>query len=609
MAGTALYMRLFRYLRPYWRQVILAYGAMAVATLLNLIVPQVVKAAIDRGLADKSARALVVAGLVILGVAVVRGAAAFVQRYYGLWLTHRFSYDFRNDFYESIQFATFSFHDDAHTGDLMSRAISDTTETEQFVGQGLMELLGTVLLIAGVVVAMLFESLPLALLALIPLVALAYVTVRFRRAIEPLFQRVQEQLGTLSTTMQESLTGIAVVKAFAREPYEFDKFDRENDEWLQRRQRVIRAWGNNWPLMTFLVMLGVFVLLWFGGPQALAGEITVGSLFALIAYVLMLNAPMQRLGWLVNQSATAGASARRVFTVLDADRDLPELAGAAHLGGPDGRIDGRIEFEEVSFAYREHGSAVLEDVSFVVEPGQTLALIGPTGAGKSTVINLLPRFYDPSAGVIRIDGADIRTVTLRSLRRQIGMVLQNPFLFSSTIAENIAYGRPGAPQEEIEAAARAARAHDFIVGFPEGYATRVGERGVTLSGGQKQRIAIARALLTDPRILVLDDSTSSVDTETEHLIQQALADLMQSRTTIVIAQRLLTLKGADCILVLENGRVVERGRHESLLARGGLYRRIYDLQLKDQEEFVRGEQERLRAEHEGLRAETAGGQG
>jgi ATP-binding cassette subfamily B protein len=306
----------------------------------------------------------------------------------------------------------------------------------------------------------------------------------------------------------------------------------------------------------------------------------------MISYVLLLNGPMQRLGNLVNLAATAGASARRVFEIVDTPPDLAEQPGAAALG----RVAGRVEFADVSFAYAGVRHA-LHEIALTVEPGQTVALIGPTGSGKSTVISLLPRFYDPTGGRVLIDGVDIRTVTLRSLRRQVGMVLQNPFLFSTSVAENIAYGRPDASEEEIVAAARVALAHDFIAGFPEGYRTRVGERGVTLSGGQKQRIAIARALLTDPRILILDDSTSSVDTETEHLIQQALAVLMQGRTTFVIAQRLVTLKQADRIFVMDGGRVVERGTHEELLAAGGLYRRIYDLQLKDQEEFIRREQE------------------
>jgi ATP-binding cassette subfamily B protein len=323
------------------------------------------------------------------------------------------------------------------------------------------------------------------------------------------------------------------------------------------------------------------LLLWFGGPRALAGDITVGSLFALISYVLMLNGPVQRLGFLVNLAATAGASSTRVFEIIDTRNELVEKPDAVALEN----IEGNVAFEDVAFAYRED-RRILNDISFRADSGQTIALVGPTGAGKSTVTALIPRFYDVTDGRITVEGIDIRDWNTEQLRRHIGIVLQDTFLFSSTIAENIAYGRPNATMEEIETAARAARAHEFILKFPDGYNTRVGERGVTLSGGQKQRVAIARALLMDPRILILDDSTSSVDTETEHLIQQALETLMQGRTTFVIAQRLLTLKNADCILVLDDGEIVERGTHGELLAHNGLYREIYDLQLKDQEEFA-----------------------
>jgi ATP-binding cassette subfamily B protein len=480
-----------------------------------------------------------------------------------------------------VQTLPFAFHDQSHTGDLMSRATSDIAETERFTGIGLLDLLATLLLLIGVIVAMTLESAPLALLALIPIPLLVLATIRFGGTVRPMFKRIQEQMGVLSATMQESLTGIRVVKAFAREPYELQKFDQANDEWFSRRYSLIQTWASNWPLFTFLVALSIFLLLWFGGPRALAGEITVGSLFALISYVLMLNAPVQRLGFLVNLAATAGASATRVFEIIDTPNEIADDPAALTLEN----VGGEVVFQDVSFAYRE-GPLILRGITFQAKPGQRIALIGPTGSGKSTITNLIPRFYDPTAGQVLVDGIDIRDVKVQSLRRHIGIVLQDPFLFSQTIAENIAYGRPGASQEEIVAAARAARAHDFIMSFDEGYGTRVGERGVTLSGGQKQRLAIARALLNNPRILILDDSTSSVDTETEHLIQQALEVLMEGRTTFVIAQRLLTLKNADCILVLDHGAIVERGRHEELLANDGLYRQIYDLQLKDQEEFA-----------------------
>jgi ATP-binding cassette subfamily B protein len=463
----------------------------------------------------------------------------------------------------------------------MSRATSDISETERFIGIGLMDLLATVLLMVGVVIAMLWESFSLSVLALLPFPILIFSTVRFGSIIRPMFKNIQEQMSVLSTTMQESLTGIRVVKAFAREPYELQKFDRDNNEWFERRYKVIRAWANNWPFFSFVLATSIFLLLLYGGPRALDREITVGSLFALTSYVLMLNGPVQRLGFLVNLAATAGASSSRVFEIIDTPDEMVEKPGAVVLED----IQGDVSFEQVRFSYREE-LLILEDITFKVQAGQTIALVGPTGSGKSTLTGLIPRFYDVTGGRILVDGVDIRDWNIESLRGHIGIVLQDTFLFSSTIAQNIAYGRPAADQFEIEAAARAARAHDFILKFPEGYETRVGERGVTLSGGQKQRIAIARALLTDPRILILDDSTSSVDTETEHLIQQALITLMEGRTTFVIAQRLLTLKSADCILVLENGHIVERGTHEELLEENGLYRQIYDLQLKDQEDLA-----------------------
>ena len=581
MKEDAVYRRLLGYLKPYWKQVLIAYLSMFFATLLNLFVPQIIKDAIDNGLAAGEPGALFVAGGIILVIAIVRGAAGFGQLFFGEWLTHRFSYDLRNQFYNSVQALPFSFHDRTLTGDLMSRATSDITETERFVGIGLMGLVSTGLLLVGVIVAMLLESVQLALLGLIPMPLLVFATIRFGGTVRPMFKRIQEQMGILSSTMQESMTGINVVKAFAREPHELAKFDYENDEWFDRRYGLIRTWANNWPLFTFLVAASIFLLLWFGGPAALDGEITVGSLFALISYVLMLGAPVQRLGFLVNLAATAGASAKRVFDIIDTPSEIEEREDAIWLD----RLEGSVTYQNVDFAYREDRK-ILTGISFHAEPGQTIALIGPTGSGKSTVTNLIPRFYNATAGWVLVDGIDVQDVQVQSLRRQVGIVLQDPFLFSQTVAENIAYGRPDASEEEIIAAAKAARAHEFITNMPDGYNTRVGERGVTLSGGQKQRVAIARALITDPRILILDDSTSSVDTETEHLIQEALAVLMEGRTTFVIAQRLLTLKSADCILVLDNGRIVQRGTHEALLAEGGLYREIYDLQLKDQEAFV-----------------------
>jgi ATP-binding cassette subfamily B protein len=575
-----IYARLLSYLRPYWKRVFLGYMAVVAVTILNLFVPQIIKQAIDSGLAQGRASALWTAGGIILVIAIVRGATGFAQRYLGEWLTHRFAYDIRNEFYERMQALPFSFHDRTQTGDIMSRVTSDITETERFVGIGMMDLLATLLLLAGVIVAMLLEEAQLAVWGLLPMPILIVATLRFGNIVRPRFKDIQEQMGELASDMQESLTGISVVKAFARESYELEKFERENEAWFVRRYGLIQVWANNWPFFSFLLAASIFLLLWFGGPRALAGEITVGSLSAMIFYVTMLNGPVQRLGFLVNLAASAAGSASRAFEIIDMADEIADQPGAAELTD----VRGEVIFERVSFRY-QGGPEVLRDVSFVARTGQVTALIGPTGSGKSTVINLIPRFYDVTSGRVLVDGHDVRNLTQQSLRDEIGLVLQDSFLFSETIGGNIAYGRPDASQEEIEQAARAARAHDFIASFPDGYETAVGERGVTLSGGQKQRIAIARALLTDPKILILDDSLSNVDTETEHLIQEALAELMKGRTTFVIAQRLVTLKSADQILVVDGGRIVQRGTHEALLAEEGLYKEIYDLQLKDQEEF------------------------
>lgn len=577
-----VYRRLLGFIKPYWRQAAIGYSSMIVVTVLNLLIPMAIKFAIDIGLASGEVRALIVASAVIVAIGLVKGIAGLGQRYYGEWLTHRVAYDLRNQFFDRTQRLSFTFHNKTQTGDLMSRATSDIAETERFIGIGMMDLTATILLLIGVVVAMLLQDPALALLALIPIPILVILTIRFGGIVRPMFKGIQEQMGVLSTTMQESLTGIRVVKAFAREGFELRKFDTSNSQWFSRRYQLIRLWANNWPFFTFTLAISIFILLWFGGPMAIEGTITVGTLFAMISYVLMLNGPVQRLGFLVNLAATAGASASRIFEIGDTPNEIVEATDAIEISP----VIGRVEFEGVHFAY-DGGHPILNDITFVVEPGQTIALMGPTGSGKSTITNLIPRFYDRTSGSIRVDNLDTCQWKLAELRDSVGFVMQDSFLFSQTIAENIAYGAPHATQEDIHRAADAASAHDFIMKFSGGYETRVGERGVTLSGGQKQRIAIARALLTDPRILILDDSTSSVDTETEHLIQQALSTLMEGRTTFVIAQRLLTLKNADCILVLDHGRIVQRGVHDDLLEQGGLYQQIYDLQLKDQEEYAR----------------------
>ncbi|MFQ6015994.1 MAG: ABC transporter ATP-binding protein [Anaerolineae bacterium] len=584
--------RLLKYMRSYSQRAILAYLCIAAVTLLNLTVPWLIKEVIDRGLAGGQRSFLLLAAAAIVGVNLFKSAFAFGQQYLTEWLSHRIAYDLRNELYDHLQRLSFAFHDRAQTGQLMSRATSDVEMVQRFTGIGLIDLVHTTFIFFSILILMLSVHWQLTLVGLTPIPVLLFITVRFGLALRPHFQRIQEQFAAMSTTLQENLAGVRVVKAFAREEYEKDKFASENRELMDRRLRVIRLWASNFPLMFFLISVSTALILWYGGRKVVAGELSIGTLVAFNSYLLMLALPVRRLGWIVNISSRAIASGQRIFEILDTPSVVRETPGAFELPP----VEGYVRFEDVHFAY-DGGELVLKGINLRAEPGQVIALLGSTGSGKSTIINLLPRFYDVTQGRITIDGYDIRDVTLESLRRQIGIVLQDTFLFSATIRENIAYGRPEATIEEIIEVAQAAYAHDFITAFPDGYDSLVGERGITLSGGQRQRVAIARALLLDPPILILDDSTSSVDTETEYLIQQALATLMRGRTTFVIAQRLTTVLNADQIIVLDDGRIAEQGTHEELLARGGLYREIYDLQLREQEELGKLRVlERLRAE-------------
>jgi ATP-binding cassette subfamily B protein len=412
---------------------------------------------------------------------------------------------------------------------------------------------------------------------------LIWWSVRFGIRIRPLFLRVQQQFGVMTSALQENVAGARVVRAFAQEQRENARFEAELEELFERNMSASRRWSLSYPLTLLLSGLSIGAVLWFGGYRVLTGAITVGTLVAFNRYMALLSEPVRWLGFVVNRIARAIASGERIFEILDTKSTVTERPDPVELRP----MRGEVTFDDVSFTYPTGTRPALSHVSFTAEPGETIALLGPTGAGKSTIINLLPRFYDVSDGRILIDGHDIRDLSFASLRGQIGTVLQETFLFSISVRDNITYGRPDATFEEVVAAAKAARAHEFIEAMPQGYDTKLGERGVTLSGGQKQRVAIARALLLDPRILILDDATSSVDSETEYQIQQALQTLMRGRTSFVIAQRLSTVKEADQILVLDDGAIVERGTHIELLQRGGFYAEIYDLQLRDQEDVMR----------------------
>jgi ATP-binding cassette subfamily B protein len=575
-------LRLLRALRPYRAQVVLLLLCVLLVTAASLVVPSIIQAVIDQGLGAHDERLLAQAGLFIMGVGLLRAGFNFGKRYLAEWLINRTGYDFRNALYDKIQRLPFTFHDQAQTGQLMSRCTEDVGALSRFVGSAAIDLIQVSLLLAGIIGLLLRASLTLTLISLVPLLGLMAVTFRLGRIISPLFLAIDQALGDVSAAVQENLTGVQVVRAFAREQHEEAKFEAANRKLWHARVRTVSTWGRYMPTMTILVMAATGLILWFGGRMVLAGTLSLGELVAFNAYLLLLAGPVQQLGVVVNAAGEAIAGGQRIFEIID----LPEAIQSPPDAAPLPALAGHVAFDHVSFAYQGFKPA-LHDICFEARPNQIIALIGPTGSGKTSLVNLIPRFYDVTAGSVRVDGRDVRSVDLKALREQIGIVLQSSLLFSTTIRENIAFGRLEAPDDELVAAARAARAHDFITALPDGYGTVVGERGVTLSGGQRQRLAIARALLMDPRLLILDDATSSVDTQTEYLIQQALDELMRNRTTFVIAQRLSTVKRADLILVLRDGRIVQRGQHAELVQVPGLYQDIYNLQLKDQEQYQR----------------------
>ena len=550
----------------------------ALLTLASLWVPGIIQSVIDDGLGRREPEALTRAALAILAIGALRAVFAFARRYLGEWLVNRTGFDLRNALYDKIQRLHFGYHDQAQTGQLMSRCTEDVSAVSRFIGQGAIDLLNVIMLLIGILFLLVQQSLPLTLIGMLPLIVMTAVTMRLGRIAEPMFLRIDNALGAVSSAVQEYATGVQVVRAFAREADEATRFDKPHRELYDARVTLVGTWGRYMPTFFLLIVASTALVLWFGAVL----QLTLGEIVAFNAYLMLLAAPVQDLGFVVSSASEALAGATRIYEVLDAPLVIETQPDAPALPP----LSGRVTFEDVSFRYRGAGAA-LSNISFEAEPNQVIALIGPTGSGKTSLVNLIPRFYDPSQGRVLADGHDIRTVELHSLRRQIGLVLQTSLLFSATIRENIAYGRPEATDDEIFAAARAAQAHDFIRSFPAGYDTEVGERGVTLSGGQRQRIAIARALLTDPRILILDDATSSVDMRTEYLIQKALDTLMQGRTTFVIAQRLSTVRRADLILVLDGGRVVQRGTHAAMVDQPGPYQEIYNLQLKDQEQFQR----------------------
>ncbi len=574
-------LRLSEFLRPYRVQTFFTALLLLAVTGIETITPAIIQRVVDFGLQPGQGQLLLASALIILGLGLLKSVFNYFERFTAEWIANHTAYDLRNRLYDHLQHMPFGYHDHMQSGQLISRVIEDVRSLQNFTGHGIVELI-RVILLSVVVTIILFSAHPLlAVIALLPLVPLVLITTDFGKRVGYLFLRVDNTLGELSSRLQENVTGVQVVRAFAREKYEIERFDETNRQLYNAQVDVNVNWSRIMPTTTLLITLSTILILWFGGRMVMNNQLTIGELVAFNSYVLLLMMPAQQLGWLVNAGGEASAGIQRICEILD---HKPEIASPTPTA-PLTSLTGRVEFENVSFHYDGEQSAALYDINLDIKPNQVIALIGTTGSGKTTLVNLIPRFYDISQGVVRVDGQDVRNLDLVELRRQIGIVLQTSLLFSTSIRENIAYGRPDASLDEVIAAARAAQAHDFIQDLPQGYETVIGERGVTLSGGQRQRIAIARALLMDPRILILDDSTSSVDTQTEHALQKALSNLMEGRTTFIIAQRLSSVRRADLILVMDQGRIVERGTHLELLSHDGLYREIYRLQLEDQEQF------------------------
>ena len=570
--------RVLGYLSPYRKEAVVATILLALVVVTDLSIPRLVQVIIDQGVAAGDMPLIVRTSLLMIGASVLSAAFMVGNTIFAVRASKSFEADLRESLFKKIQTFSFGNLDDFTTGQLLTRLTSDINQIHMIVLMGLRMFTRAPLMFIGSVSIMFATNSRLAsiMFALLPL-TIVLVAI-FVRIVQPLFTRVQERLEYMNQVLQENLSGIRVVKSFVRRDHENQRFEGANVELYGTSLRVTQLLSVFFPIIMALLNLGTVAIIYYGGLQVFAGTASVGQIMAFINYLFGTMFPVLMLSMMAGQVSAANASSRRIMQVLDSEPEVQDRPDAIALD----EMKGRVVFEDVAFSYRDDGGdPVLTDVSFAAEPGETVAILGSTGSGKSSLINLIPRFYDVNGGQVTIDGVDVRDLRMDDLRRHVGISLQEAVLFSGTIRDNIRYGRPDASDEEVVAAAKAAQAHEFITGFPEGYDTMVGQRGVNLSGGQKQRVAIARALLVRPTILILDDSTSAVDVETEALIEEALEELMKDRTSFVIAQRISTVLKADKIIVLDDGQVAAEGNHDTLMETSPIYREIYESQLGD----------------------------
>ncbi len=566
--------KILGYVQKHWFLLLLAFICIILSTGFGIIIPRMLGDGIDTVITLGERSFVVIAAVVVVAASAFRGIAGYGQRYFAEVVAQKVTYNIRNALYERLQRLSFSFHDQNQTGQLMSRATVDVEVTRMFFGMALLGFIQIVLMVIGVGYMLLTMNWQLGLMSLAFVVPVSWLAASFGARMRPVWMQVQAVMGYMGNTLEESLAGVSVVKAFSHQEEDSRVFESQTNELYSEQMRAARMMSINMPTMVLIVSLPSILILWYGGHQVVDGNMTIGQVTQFILFMSMMLMPIRRLGMMVNLISRTTSAGQRILEILDAEPEVRDKTDAIKLD----KISGQVSFQNVSFSYNNLSPA-LKNVSFEVKPGQLVALLGQSGSGKSTIANLLARFYDVSGGKILVDGIDIRDVTLASLRRNVVTAQQDVFLFSATVRENIAYGAVNASMDKIVEVAKAAYLHDFIEALPDGYETWVGERGDTLSGGEKQRLSIARTLLVDPSILILDDSTASVDSETERLIRQALDRLIKGRTTFIITHRLPIIQNADLILMLQDSELVEQGTHNELIARNGIYKEVYESQL------------------------------